>query len=659
MARFIAEISSNHNGDLDRCQELIRQAAACGCWGVKFQLFRVERLFAPIVLQSSAQHRLRRRWELPRYYLPELAACARDAGLAFGCTPFDLEAVQTLRPHVDFLKIASYELPWLELVRACAATGLPLQISRGMARAAEIASAARTAAQAGATDLTLLHCVSRYPAPATECNLAALGGLRDLLAAEGVAARVGWSDHSVDAGVVSRAVRHWGAEVVEFHFDLEGRGVEYAGRHCWLPRDIQPVIAGQSFPAPAGCDGSGDLEPVAAEAEERPWRADPSDGLRPTLAVRRQWQERLERESAADPLVVLVAGGPGLGHLARLLALAEALREEQSDCRREGQPDAQHQESSPERRLRFLFFPPAQDKAQAQGSQAVLARDMLARHGFAWSDDPPTAENLLAGGPAACVVDFKEPCASLIEALQKAGCPTVVLDRPDCAQADRVIVPCFAWSPARELPHVVGGPEYLLVRQDMARLRPAVPPPVGRRVVVSFGAEDPFLLTEKVGAALARLPEQVPVDFILGPGLAQHRPVWPPPQLDRENFRLITTSDSLESLLPGAGLLITALGVTVAEAQQLGVPVAVLTNYEADAQQMAAMARAGAVADLGYHRAVTEDDLAHSLAALWADGERRRQLAGAGHGHADGQGAARCAAVVRALLDEGAGGESC
>ena len=87
MNGFIAEISSNHNGDLARCRKLIAEAARVGCTGVKFQLFRIDKLFAPEILRVSPGHRQRRRWELPLRFLPELSAAARDAGLKFGCTP--------------------------------------------------------------------------------------------------------------------------------------------------------------------------------------------------------------------------------------------------------------------------------------------------------------------------------------------------------------------------------------------------------------------------------------------------------------------------------------------------------------------------------------------------------------------------------------------
>ena len=254
MVEFIAEISSNHNGDLDRCRSLIRTAARIGCAGVKFQLFRLERLFAPEILKVSPTHRQRRRWELPLYFVPKLSACAREHGLKFGITPFDLDGVDAVQTHVDFLKVASYELPWLDLVDRCADTGLPLMISTGMADAGETWNAAQTALEAGCTDLTLLHCVSRYPAAEETCNLAAIGTLRELLVREfaplyeDAELKAGWSDHSAAPGVIARAVNHWGCDVVEFHLDLEGEGDEFGGGHCWLPDRIGEVIAGGFLP---------------------------------------------------------------------------------------------------------------------------------------------------------------------------------------------------------------------------------------------------------------------------------------------------------------------------------------------------------------------------------------------------------------------------
>ena len=135
--QFIAEVSSNHHRDLERCFDFIDTAARIGCDAVKFQLFKIDQLFAPEILDKSETHRKRKDWELPTDFLTELAKRSADQGIQFSCTPFYLAAVAELEPHVDFYKIASYELLWDDLIRACARTGKPL-ISTGMATLFEI-----------------------------------------------------------------------------------------------------------------------------------------------------------------------------------------------------------------------------------------------------------------------------------------------------------------------------------------------------------------------------------------------------------------------------------------------------------------------------------------------------------------------------------------
>ncbi len=91
--RFVAEVSSNHSQDLGRCLLFIERAAELGCSAVKFQLFRMDRLFAPEILRHSPEHRQRSTWELPASFLPDLSDKCRASGIKFACTPFDLEAV--------------------------------------------------------------------------------------------------------------------------------------------------------------------------------------------------------------------------------------------------------------------------------------------------------------------------------------------------------------------------------------------------------------------------------------------------------------------------------------------------------------------------------------------------------------------------------------
>jgi N-acetylneuraminate synthase len=278
-ALFIAEASSNHAQDLSRALAFVDTAAECGCDAVKFQLFRLHELFAPEVLAKSAKLRARAAWELPVSHIEPLAHRARERGIQFSCTPFYLEAVKELEPHVAFYKIASYELLWDDLLKACAETGKPVIISTGMATMPEIEGAVTTLKGAGCRDLTVLHCVSAYPAPAEEANLSAIGTIRE---ATGV--RVGWSDHTRIPAVIERAVHRWDASAVEFHLDLDGKGAEYASGHCWLPDEIAPVIA--RIREGERADGRGFKGPMAAELSDREWRADPSDGLRPLRHIR-------------------------------------------------------------------------------------------------------------------------------------------------------------------------------------------------------------------------------------------------------------------------------------------------------------------------------------------------------------------------------------
>lgn len=276
---FLAEVSSNHNRRLDRCLAMVDAAADAGCHGVKFQLFKIRELFSPEALAGRRELLAREAWELPVSFLPDIAARCRETHVDFVCTPFYLDAIETLLPFVAAFKIASYELLWDDLLTACASTGKPVILSTGMATLDEVRRSVDRLRTAGCRDVTLLHCVSGYPAPHDECNLAAIETLRDTCACP-----VGWSDHSVNPGVIFRAVHRWKAALVEFHLDLDGTGEEFRTGHCWLPDQIGPVI--RAVRAGLEADGTGEKIPSPSEKADREWRADPSDGLRPLKGTR-------------------------------------------------------------------------------------------------------------------------------------------------------------------------------------------------------------------------------------------------------------------------------------------------------------------------------------------------------------------------------------
>ncbi len=279
--QFIAEVSSNHNRDLNRCLAFIDQAAAIGCHAVKFQLFKIDQLFAPEVLAKSPEHRRRKEWELPVDFLPVLAEHCQKKNIQFACTPFYLDAVEELLPYVDFYKIASYELLWHDLLKACAKTGKPVIISTGMATIDEVEQAVTTLQECGCQDLCLLHCVSAYPVPPVDCNLAAIRTMQEKFSLP-----VGWSDHSVSPAVIYRAVHKWQADMIEFHLDLDGNGEEFSAGHCWLPDDMGAVI--NTVRIGESADGDSVKMPVISEKQDRAWRAAPEDGLRPQIAIRKK-----------------------------------------------------------------------------------------------------------------------------------------------------------------------------------------------------------------------------------------------------------------------------------------------------------------------------------------------------------------------------------
>ena len=278
MTFFIAEVSSNHSRDIDRALKFIDVASEIGCDAVKFQLFKLDELYAPEILKNSKMHRSREKWELPVEFIPALSKRCKQKNIQFGCTPFYINAVSQLKHHVDFFKIASYELLWDDLLITCAKTQKPVIISTGMADLLEIEHAVDVL-RYHHCEPKILHCLSAYPADYKEANLSAIETIRKSTNCE-----VGWSDHTVDPGVVHRVVHKWDAKIIELHLDLDGKGEEFNTGHCWLPDKTKTLI--EEIRHSEVADGDGIKQPRPSEMSDRLWRADSSDGLRPFKSIR-------------------------------------------------------------------------------------------------------------------------------------------------------------------------------------------------------------------------------------------------------------------------------------------------------------------------------------------------------------------------------------
>jgi sialic acid synthase SpsE len=223
----IAEAGANHNRDLGLARELIDVAADAGADAVKFQTYTGKDLyssktprFAYLDDDRSPQEILTS-IALPRDWQGKLAEHARDRGIHFFSSPFDHEAVDQLAElGVPAMKIASFEIVDLPLIRKAASAGVPIIVSTGMAVYGEIEDALAAVAQTGNDSVALLRCASVYPAPPDIMNLRSMATMR---AAFGVP--VGLSDHTEGIAVPTGAAA-LGMDLLEKHFtlsrDMEG-----------------------------------------------------------------------------------------------------------------------------------------------------------------------------------------------------------------------------------------------------------------------------------------------------------------------------------------------------------------------------------------------------------------------------------------------------
>lgn len=227
---IIAEAGVNHNGDPALAFKLVDAARDAGADMIKFQAFNAAALVsaaapkADYQLQTTgadeSQLAMVRRLELSPLVFQELAAYCTKQGIIFLAAPFDHESINLLADMaLPLLKIPSGEITNLPYLRKIGGLGRELFLSTGMSTLEEVGDALVVLEQAGTPRdrITLLHCVTEYPAPFAEVNLRAMQTMRE--AFSGIKG-VGYSDHT--AGIeIPIAAAALGACVIEKHFTLD------------------------------------------------------------------------------------------------------------------------------------------------------------------------------------------------------------------------------------------------------------------------------------------------------------------------------------------------------------------------------------------------------------------------------------------------------
>jgi N,N'-diacetyllegionaminate synthase len=223
---IIAEVGVNHNGSLELAKLLVDKAVEAGADIVKFQTFVASKLVTRNAEKADyqkkqtgndeSQYSMLKKLELSYSEFVEIKNYCIEKDIEFLSTAFDSDSVEFLdNLGLSRWKIPSGEITNLPYLKEIAQKRKPILLSTGMSTMEEISAAIFELRKYGATDITVLHCTTEYPAPFNEVNLLAIKAMsRDL----GIP--IGYSDHTngIEVAIAAAAL---GAIVVEKHFTLD------------------------------------------------------------------------------------------------------------------------------------------------------------------------------------------------------------------------------------------------------------------------------------------------------------------------------------------------------------------------------------------------------------------------------------------------------
>ncbi|MGA7905970.1 MAG: N-acetylneuraminate synthase family protein [Candidatus Sulfotelmatobacter sp.] len=235
---FVADISANHDGDLERAKLLVRLCAEAGADAAKFQNFRAPKIvsehgFSGLGNQLSHQAKwnksvfqVYREASLPWEWTPELKRECEACGIEYFSAPYDLEAVDMLDPYVNLFKIGSGDITWPQMLRQVASKQKPILLATGASDIGEVQRAVVEILKIN-PQLVLMQCNTNYTASLENFQHVHLRVLRTYNSMF-PSVVMGLSDHTPGHATVLGAVA-LGARVIEKHFtdDVRREGPDH------------------------------------------------------------------------------------------------------------------------------------------------------------------------------------------------------------------------------------------------------------------------------------------------------------------------------------------------------------------------------------------------------------------------------------------------
>lgn len=237
---FIADIASNHGGDLSKAKELIYACKESRVDAVKMQNFTAETIVSDFGFKNlDGVETHQSKWKtsvfdsykaasIPFEWTLELKELTDSLGMDYFTSPYSLELVKAVEPYVSAFKLGSGDITWLEEIEAMASySSKSLLIATGASSLDDVIRAVNTALTKS-KNILLMQCNTNYtarhgePEALTRSRMSNLNlKVLDTYSKLWPKMPLGLSDHTHGGDSVLVAVGLYNCCAVEKHFTLD------------------------------------------------------------------------------------------------------------------------------------------------------------------------------------------------------------------------------------------------------------------------------------------------------------------------------------------------------------------------------------------------------------------------------------------------------